>query len=59
MNAPILRSAVELRLCEICGRFLQNLIGAFQLAILALEFFQSLSLIGGQARTLSISLGLA
>jgi hypothetical protein len=34
-------------------RFFQNLIGAFQLAILALQLLQSLPLVAGQARALS------
>src|SRR5437773_478282 len=56
---PSLRSAVELRLSKIRGRFLENLIRALQLANFALPVFQSLALVGRQAAALpGVALGL-
>ena len=48
MNPTISRAAVELRLGKICGRFPQDLIRALQLAILTLQLFQALALVGRQ-----------
>src|SRR5262249_21502567 len=52
-SRPSLRSAGELRLCEICGRLLQDLLGAPQLEILFLKLLQAGALVGRQAGTLA------
>ena len=39
-SGPSLRSAVELRLCEICGRLLENLIRAALLEVVLLALFR-------------------
>src|SRR3954470_14003121 len=58
--APSLRSAVEFRLGEIRGRLAQDLVGALQLTILALEILEPHTLVGGEARSnASVSLMLA
>jgi hypothetical protein len=57
---PSFRSAVELRLREKRGRLPQDLIRAFQLAILALEIFQTLPLVRGEPGALArVTFGLA
>src|SRR5215510_10907899 len=49
-----LRSAVELRLGEKSHRFAQDLVGPFQLTILALEFFEALSFRTSQPRAFAL-----